>query len=116
VDSLRLLWSERVLFGNSDVTITNEDAALVPFSVSGSNSQFMIIAFGKVLLNNEYTITISDSVVSAETGAAIDGDNDGLAGGDAVLTMEHRDPFDHDRDGDVDLLDFGEFQAAFTGP
>ena len=116
VDWLRLLWSERVLFDNEDVSITNEDAEPVSFSVSGSNSQFMIIAFGEVLLNDEYTITISDSVVSAETGAAIDGDDDGLAGGDAILEMEHRSPFDHDRDGDVDLPDFAAFQAAFTGP
>lgn len=29
---------------------------------SGSNSQFMIIAFGETLLNDRYTITIHDSV------------------------------------------------------
>jgi len=116
VDSLRLLWSEVVLFDSTDVTVTNQEAEPVPLSVSGSNSQFMIIAFGDVLLNDRYTITINDSVVSAATGAAIDGDDDGLAGGDAVLVMEHRSPFDSDRDADVDLTDFGAFQEVFTGP
>ena len=116
VGSVRLLWSERVLFDNSDLSVTNGDAEPVPFSVSGSNSCFMIIAFGEVLLNDEYAITISDSVISAETGAAIDGDNDGLAGGDAVLIMEHRNTCDSDQDGDADLKDYAAFQAAFTGP
>ena len=45
-----------------------------------------------------------------------DGDNDGHTGEDAVLVMEHRNPFDHDRDGDVDLSDFATFQACFNGP
>ena len=105
VDSLRLLWNEAILFDNEDVTITNEDAEPVPFSVSGSNSQFMIIAFGEVLLNDKYTITISDSVESAATDAAIDGDNDGFAGGDAVLEMEHRRRADIDNNGNVGAFD-----------
>jgi hypothetical protein len=107
VDSLRLLWSERVLLDNDDFTITNEDDEPVLFSVSGSNSQFMIIAFGEVLLDDEYTITIHDSVISAETRAPIDGDNDGLADGDAILTMEHRHAFDIDRDGTCTQPDLG---------
>lgn len=105
INHLRLFFSERVLFDSSDITLTNADAISVPFSVSGSNSQFMILAFGEKLLNDRYTITIHDSVTSAVTSAAIDGDKDGLAGGDAVIVIEHRQRHDSDNDNDIDLTD-----------
>lgn len=109
VELLRILWSEPVIFDGNDVSIKGEDNVDVPFSISGSNSQFMIIAFGQTLLNDEYTITISDSVQSEETGFVIDGDNDGLPGGDAVLIMEHRQRHDSDNNNDVGLSDFAAF-------
>ncbi len=116
VDSLRLLWSDEITFDANDVTISDETGD-VPFTVSGSESALMTITFFDTpLLNNKYMVTIYDSVISADGGVPIDGDVDGFAGGDAVLVMEHRDPFDHDRDGDVDLLDFRGFHGAFTGP
>lgn len=105
--SLRLLWNEPVVFTNSDVSIIDEDSNPISLSVLGSNSQFMIIAFGQSMLNDKYTITIKDTVVSAETGNLIDGDEDGFAGGDAVIVMEHRERHDSDNDNDIDLLDFG---------
>ncbi|NIP24712.1 MAG: hypothetical protein GWN67_29260 [Phycisphaerae bacterium] len=109
VDDLRLLWSEPVLFSNADVTVENEDSNSIPFSVSGSGSQFMIIAFGEKLLNDKYTLTITESVVSSATGYAIDGDNDGIAGGDAILNMEHRERHDSDNDNDIDFCDLADF-------
>jgi len=109
VDWLRLLWSERVIFENADVNCVGEDGNSVPFSVSGSNSAFMIIAFGETLLHDKYTITISDSVQSAETGAAIDGDNDGTAGGDSIIVIEHRKRSDFNNDNDVDFNDLANF-------
>ena len=105
VSNLRLLWNERILFDNTDVSITNANDVAVPLGVSGSNSQFMIIVFGETLLNNKYTITIHDSVISSLTGTPIDGDNDGTAGGDAVIVMEHRERHDSDNDNDIDLVD-----------
>jgi hypothetical protein len=109
VDDLRLLWNEAILFSNTDMTIEDEAGQAVPFSVTGSNSQFMIIVFGETLLNDKYTITIADTVKSVETGAAIDGDNNGLAGGDAVLVMEHRKRSDIDDNNRVNMLDFKRF-------
>jgi len=109
VDNLRLLWSENIVFENSDVYVTDANSVVISDSVSGSNSKFMIISFGQTLLNNKYTITIKDTVVSAESGNAIDGDEDGFAGGDAVIVMEHRERHDSDNDNDIDLLDFGRF-------
>ena len=115
VDSLRLIWSDDITFDANDVTISDEAGGLVPFSVAGSESALMTIAFDDApLFNNKYTITICDSVVSAAGGVPIDGDDNGFTGGDAVLVMEHRDPFDHDRDGDIDLADFAAFQQDFN--
>ena len=109
VEDLRILWNEPVLFESSDISVVSEDGNDVPFSVSGSNSEFMIIIFGDILLHDKYTITIHDSVQSVETSAAIDGDNNGLAGGNAVLVMEHRQRHDSANDNDIDFLDFREF-------
>lgn len=109
LQNVSLLWSERLQFTDSDFTIFNEDEESVPFSVTGYDTQFMIIVFGQTLLNNKYTITIKDTVVSAETGNPIDGDSDGFAGGDAVIVMEHRERHDSDNDNDIDLLDFRRF-------
>lgn len=106
--SLRLLWNEPIIFNNTNVNITNANNVAVPFSVSGSNSPFMIIAFGNTLLNDKHTITINDSVVSADTGHSIDGDGDGIAGGDAIIVMEHRERHDSDNDNDIDLVDLSE--------
>ena len=49
----------------------------------------MLISFGELLSEDIYTVTISDAVQSLG-GTAIDGDADGLSGGDAIFTMEHR--------------------------
>jgi len=109
VDDVRLLWNDHVLFNNSNVSITDANDVNVPFSVSGSNSQLMIIVFGETLLNDKYTITIHDTVVSAETSNPIDGDDDGYSGGDAVIVMEHRERHDSENDNDIDFADFASF-------
>ena len=59
--------------------------------------------------NNVYTITVSDTVLSAETGNSIDGDKDGLAGGDAIIGIEHRKRSDFNNDNDVDFNDLANF-------
>ena len=106
IDSVKLLWSEPVIFSGADLTITNEDAGPVAFSVDGSGTQFMDITFtSEDLLYNKYTIVVHDSVVSMTFGTAIDGDGDGLLGGDAVILMEHRLREDSTNDNHVDILD-----------
>jgi hypothetical protein len=106
LDSVRFLWSEPIVFSAADLTITNETEGSVPFIVDGNTTQFMDITFDTPLLYDRYVITIHDSVTSAATGAAIDGDNDGFAGGHAVIVMEHRQRHDSDNDNNVDFLDF----------
>ena len=105
-----------MLFSDEDITITNEDGNSVPFISSEWYSSPMVMAISfkydelsEALKNDKYTITIADSVVSSTTGYAIDGDNNGTAGGDAVLIMEHRERHDSDNDNDIDLYDLANF-------
>ena len=44
-----------------------------------------------------------------------DGDDDGVAGGDAVFVLTRCPQSDCDCDGDTDLQDFMQFQLDFTG-
>ena len=113
IDSVTLLFNDLIEFSNSDVEIVNESGESVSLSVTGSGSSFLIIAFGETLLNNKYSITVKDTVVSATTGNAIDGDSDGQAGGDYTFTMEHRRRHDSDNDNDIDMVDLAELAASW---
>ncbi|MBW8035630.1 MAG: hypothetical protein FVQ79_08370 [Planctomycetes bacterium] len=105
--SLQLLWSEPITFEAGDVTVESYELGQevnLP-SLSGSGTEFMTITFDQPLLYDEFTVTIADTVVSEETGSAIDGDGDGLAGGDAVIVLEHRLREDLDNSNYIDMLD-----------
>lgn len=105
VPSLAILWSEPVIFDANDITITDEYHSPVDFTVSGSNSPIMTIQFHENLLGNKYTVTVADSAYSAATGRPVDGDDDGRAGGGAVIVMEHRMRSDFDSNNLVNLAD-----------
>lgn len=109
VGSVRLLFDEPLSFENTDITVTDENGKNVVAYATGSGSPVMVITFNEVLFANRYTITVHDTVVSTATAAAIDGDNNGQAGGDLVFTMEHRERHDSDDDNDIDLNDLAEF-------
>lgn len=105
VGSVRLLFSEPISFDNTNITVTDENGQNVVAYATGSGSPFMIITFNNVLFADKYTITVHDTVVSTTTAAAIDGDNDGQAGGNYVFTMEHHQRHDSDNDDDIDFYD-----------
>ena len=104
INSVRLLWDENISFTNNDMEIINEKGDPVSCFASGTGSQFMTLSF-ETLFCDKYTITIYDSVISAETGYSIDGDEDGFAGGDAVIVMEHRQRQDLNNDNNINLFD-----------
>ncbi|MEM1186365.1 MAG: hypothetical protein AAGI53_15360 [Planctomycetota bacterium] len=115
LSSARVIFTELVTFTDTDVTITDRIGGPVAFNVSGSGSQFMIIGFAQPLFNDEYTITISDTLTSVGTGQPLDGDNDGVAGVDAILTIQHRCAADaSDPPFLYDLSDVDAFIQAFT--
>ena len=89
VSQERMLFSEPIVFSEADVSVVDSLGAQVPFSVAGSGSAFLVLTFGRPLRNDSYTITVRDTVTSAMSGDPIDGDGNGVSGGDLVLVMEH---------------------------
>lgn len=120
IASTRLIWSAPVLFSPSDIAITDAGGAPVPFAASGSGSAFTLLSFGAPLADDAYMITVQDSA-HALNGTPIDGDNDGIAGGDAVLNLVHATctpapacPADFNGDGQANIQDFLAYLAAFA--
>lgn len=112
VTAAQIVFSEPVVFSSSDLTVVDRLGSPVGFDLSGSGSQFMVLGFAQALLNDVYTITIMDTTASLVNGRSLDGDNDGLAGGNAVLVLEHIGPVappfcsgDADASGVVDFAD-----------
>jgi len=116
IEYVRILWSEAIKFTEDDIKILDEKGLEIKKNVQGNNTQFMLISFGKTLLNNNYTITISDNVCSYENDSPIDGDNDGIAGGEAIFSMEHRNNFtcDCNKNGHIGLDDCIEILQTLT--
>ena len=106
VPQVRLLFNERVVFGNSDVEVVDENLTSVAATTSGSGTPIMTIAFDPILLHNRYAITVKDSVVGVIGGSPIDGEGDGVPGGNYLFHLEHRERFDSDADNDVDVVNF----------
>ena len=90
ISSIKLIFSEPIVFADSDVSVLNSASQVVPLSTSGTGSQFLLIALGVPLRNDTYEVTVADSVLSLVGGLPIDGDLDGCAGGPLVFTMKHR--------------------------
>ena len=67
---------------------------------------------GGSLADGSYTLTVRADQVHDRWGRELDGDNDGVAGGDAVESF-FRLFGDSDGDGDVDQLDRDLFRSAF---
>lgn len=111
VASFRVVFNEPVSFTDADVTITNGAGNPVGFHATGSGSQFMLIGLVTPLKNDTYTVTLADSLKSVASAQPLDGDNNGIAGGDAVLSFKHfcRADFTNDR-----LLDFFDLQGFLS--
>ena len=116
VASVRLIFSEPVSFTAGDVTVLDGNGNPVGFDASGSGSAFMILGLASPLEADTYTVTVADTLVSVATGQALDGDSDGVAGGQAQVSLTHRCPADPAPPyGLLDLTDITTFIEAFTG-
>ncbi|UCG47892.1 MAG: hypothetical protein JSU94_20735 [Phycisphaerales bacterium] len=102
---LRILWSEAVVFEADDVTVIDQDNALVGFAAAGSGSEIMRITFKQRLLHDRYTIVIGDSAYGLASGLPIDGDENGAARGEAIVIIEHRKRGDLDNNNLVNFAD-----------
>jgi aminopeptidase N len=115
--SLTITFSEDVEATAADVTLTEAAAGAVPFTLEyGASNYTATLSFDAPLPVGDYTLTVRDSVQSAQE-IALDGEiadpldpqalpsGEGLPGGDAVLNFFVRCPGDLDGDLDVDLED-----------
>ncbi len=106
--------------GNGGSVTLNESSSdatgvtVVTLTFSGS-----FVETGGSLADGNYQLTIDGSLIqSASTGQLMDGDSDGVAGGNYVFGDTEDDAFfrlyaDIDGDRDVDGLDFGQFRPTF---
>lgn len=104
--SIELRWNMPVKFNSvGSVSVKDEQNNPIYCTVLGSGSDVMKIIFDVPLMYNKYTVTVSDSVKSFNTGRAIDGNGDGMPGGDGVFVIEHRKAEDINKDNQAELKD-----------
>jgi len=113
VDSIEIAWSESVKISNNDIIVRDRNNNSVGVTVSGSNTQLTTITFDTPVFNDDYTIIILDTAVASRNNVPIDGDNDGVSGGDAILTLRHRCDGDFNADGTINSVDVIQFLNAW---
>ena len=109
ISRLRILWSEPLFFNASEIMIVDDDNNTVPFTVTGNNTQIMTINFTQKLIHDSYTIVIFDTAMGLSSSQPIDGDKNGAAGGDLVITMIHRKRADLDNNNRIGIEDLAIF-------
>jgi hypothetical protein len=127
-DTVTVYWSVPVALSENDVTVVTDDAAELPVSIdiAGSGTQATTIIFrgppgglgggaNDPLVNGAYRITIGGLARALADNVPIDGDQDGIAGGDAVFVVTHRCLADlADPAGLLDLNDITAFVGSFN--
>ena len=128
--SISLGFSEAVSFATADFAVVGQRAGAQAATVGyDSATHTVTLAFaGGLPAADTYTVTVRDAVQSMAAGLSLDGEmsspatpaalpsGDGQPGGNAVFRFTIAATGDFDLDGDVDLADFGLFQACFNGP
>ena len=109
VTELTLLWSLPVSISEYDVAVTDSFGTPVQVSVDASDPQRTRLELERAIFAETFTVRVADTAVAAVTGAAIDGDGDGVPGGDAVRTLTHVCPADVNEDGVVNIADLTLF-------
>jgi len=127
IATTKLYWSEPIDIREADVSVLTADALgePVPFELEGSGTQVITITFTGLpggndtnspvpALLRDYAITVRDSALALDNNAPIDGDNDGVSGGDATVVVSHTCLADLAAPiGVLDLSDVDVFIPAF---
>ena len=100
-----------------DFTLSTADVGGVTEATLQFSGQHMN-PFGSSLGNGNYQLTVDGSLVTDLLGTTLDGDQDGVAGGDSIfgespLDLLYRLLGDGDGDRDVDGQDYGRFAQTF---
>lgn len=128
IDAVQLRFSELVAIEPDAISITrsDDDAAIeIDIDTEFSNGETIatlrfigsLTDFGS-LPDGNYLLRINPSKVYRSTGAPLDGDGDGLAGGVYEFGSESTDAFfrllgDSNGNRSVDIADFNRFRASF---
>jgi hypothetical protein len=121
VNSLTVTFDGPVTIGDGAFQLTSEDGTAVELSVAtsmvGGNTVAMLTftgpdIIGGSLADGSYTLAVRGDLVLDRFGRTLDGDGDGIAGGDHVESVA-RLFGDADGDGDVDGQDREAFRDAY---
>jgi hypothetical protein len=128
VDTVTVTFHTNVNATESDISLVGTNTGPVSFTIaSGSDVNPIVMNLAAPLVGGAYTLTVTGGVVAVDSGMALDGEvadpNDpgslpsgnGIAGGNAIIQFLFTLLGDYDGDGDVDVDDFDEFEACFTG-
>jgi hypothetical protein len=105
ISQMKVVWNEPVNVTAADISVVDENGNAVTFAADTSDPRVTVIMFDKPLIYNRYQVTFFDTITSAATNAKIDGDDDGLPGGNAVFYIEHRHRTDLDNTNRTDIKD-----------
>ncbi len=115
VRSLAIAFDQVVNVPPSAFTITGPNGS-VPFtldqSASNATKSVATLLFAAPLSDGNYALNIAANLIHNLSGSALDGDNNGTAGGN-YTAMFHRFFGDADGDRRVNNADFAVFRAAF---
>jgi hypothetical protein len=128
VTTARIYWSEPVTAGVPDIAVELDDGSglAVPFTVSGSGTPVTTVTFTgppggadtgqpTPLTVGAYTIRVKDTARATSNNAPIDGDENGIAGGEAVVRVIHTCGADlAEEAGLLDLSDINAFVDIFV--
>jgi hypothetical protein len=121
VNSLTVTFDGPVTIDSAAFTLSREDGRPVELTVAASEVNGQTVAVltfvgsdvvGGSLADGSYTLTVRADQVHDRWGRELDGDGDGLAGGDRTDGF-HRLFGDSDGDRDVDRVDRSLFRSAF---
>lgn len=117
IDHAKIMFSEPMTISESDVSVVTAAGYYVPFTLSGQGTELLTIHFSVPLEDAcSYVVAIHDSATGATSGMALDGDGDGVAGGDHVFELRRRLVGDLDGSGTIDFDDIAPFVSLIGTP
>jgi hypothetical protein len=104
-----MIFDDDVLADPNDLEVRDIDGTIVTVTGDSNGTNKLTITFDPPLYANTYHIRLLDTCVSTTTARALDGDADGVAGGDYEFTLTHTLIGDINQDGFANSFDIDPF-------
>jgi hypothetical protein len=111
VRSLTVAFDQAVIVGGDAFEVVRVGGGVVPATVTALDPKTWRVSFGSSLADGRYTLRVKSTAVANLE--ALDGDADGIAGGDHLFQF-HRLFGDADGNAKVDAADFLAFRLGFA--